>query len=67
MRTAASWAEMYGKHVASLSVEELEAFAAAIQVDAVASWCIKLESVASRELEDLQVRAGDYPATLFQG
>lgn len=61
MRKASEWAEMYTKHVGSLSPEELEAFVAAVQLDAVKS----VVAVVNGDLPILQGVAGEYPEDLF--
>ena len=66
MRSAADWAQMYSKHVASVSPEELEAFAATIQLDAVASSGDEMERAVAHEIDRLRVRAAEYPDELFE-
>ncbi len=58
---------MYSEHVASDSPEELAAFAAAIQLDAIASIGETIGGVVSKEMDRLEGPAGQYPDDLFQG
>lgn len=67
MRSADAWAEMYSKHVASNSPEELAAFAAAIQMDAIATSGDEMDRVVSAGIDLLEAQAGKYSEELFQG
>lgn len=59
MRDATAWAKMYDTHVASLSFEEIEAFVAAIQLDAIR------ELPTTEDVAHLMKLAGTYPDDLF--
>lgn len=62
MRNADEWAAMYLKHIRSLSPEELEAFVAAVQLDAVKHTV----AVVNGSLPVLEGVAGEYPEELFR-
>ncbi len=66
MRTASDWAQMYANHVGVTTPEELDAFAAAIQRDALKSAFESTKAEVSREVRKLQKTAGVYPDDLFE-
>jgi hypothetical protein len=61
MRNAGKWAKMYAEHVGVLSPEELEAFAAAIQLDALNNQ----DKLTKGQYERLEKTAGEYSEDLF--
>jgi hypothetical protein len=61
MRNAGEWAKMYAEHVRSFSPEEIEAFAAAIQLDALNNQ----SKITEEQYVRLERTAGEYPENLF--
>lgn len=63
MRKAIDWAKMYRDQVSCLSIEELEAFVAAIQLEAITA--MARGALSSEDYKDVRKHAGKYPEDLF--